>query len=775
VANDDCAFLSPNHWCDDGICVPPCRSNDECDEALACIDGVCAEGCRDDDLEPNDSLDRARPLVFDGQVYESGAGVHRACAGNTDWFRFDTEADGASIRIHVGFSSDEGDLGVRLFDPLGEMVAEVDSADDDEVLEYLASPEQPTPAGTWSIEIFPRGIGDADYTLRVEVGRGFGPDGFEDDDSADAATVIQLPELVGSHTARGHTIHPGDGDWFAIDMGLRDGLVVRLEILGNDTGFDDDFYFDIYGPGLPNAGAGPTFEPNGIGGGNGEPRFLEFVAPAFNPQIRDGRYYIHVYGEDELQFGAYRLVVEVQRDRFLCLEDDGEPNDRRDQAFDLMAVPEFVRRGVDNTDEFIPNQEHSIDGLTLCSEEDWFSVTLTEGDDLEVRIERQEPEPQGNTIIELYGPDLSSLSVGETSDRDNRALIRDVDASGRYTVRLASRGNTRTAYTVRFLRISRGGVCEPDRFDRNEVNNNDDRGTATSIEPGDVGNLTLCGAEGDSDWFVFDNPELSTLTVSLQFVHAIGDLEVDIYAGDEEVALNAAVNAGHSSDDNELVVLSDSPPGEYYVRVRGVNRPNVRYSLRVGIEERVYLCEDEADEPNEHIDEAVNLGRGAVNRSEQWICLRSPEDVDTFFFTIPRGEARVVASTFLVGDDGDLYLEIYDQNDMLVAETSNVARVYSKQCVSFPETQAIRAYYVRVVPLGINTVCAGVGECEVDADCAVEGGGGPDLVCNARGQCEARGCIANDERLDYDLIIEDGDDCDAVGPQTPGVQWPRVE
>jgi hypothetical protein len=316
-------------------------------------------------------------------------------------------------------------------------------------------------------------------------------------------------------------------------------------------------------------------------------------------------------------------------------------------------------------------------------------------------------------------------------------------------------------------------MCEPDRYDRNDQN--EGRATATRIEPGDFGNLTLCGAEGDTDWFVFDNPEMSTLTVSLQFIHALGDLEVDVYAGEEEVALNAAVNDGHSSDDNELVVLRDSPPGDYFVRVRGVNRPNVRYSLRVGIEERVYLCEDEADEPNEHIDEAVNLGRGVVERAEQWICLRSPEDVDTFFFTIPRDQSRVVASTFLVGDDGDLYLEIYDQNDMLVAETSNVARVYSKQCVSFPATEAIRAYYIRVVPLGINTVCAGVGECEVDADCAIEGGGGPDLVCNPRGQCEARGCIANDERLDYDLIIEQGDDCDAVGPATPGIQWPQVQ
>ena len=104
-----------------------------------------------------------------------------------------------------------------------------------------------------------------------------------------------------------------------------------------------------------------------------------------------------------------------------------------------------------------------------------------------------------------------------------------------------------------------------------------------------------------------------------------------------------------------------------------------------------------------------------------------------------------------------------------------MARVYSKQCVSFPASNDIRAYYIRVVPLGINTVCAGQGECNVDADCELEDGGGPDLVCNPRGRCEARGCIANDERLDYELIIEQGDDCDAVGPQTPGIQWPRVE
>ena len=223
---------------------------------------------------------------------------------------------------------------------------------------------------------------------------------------------------------------------------------------------------------------------------------------------------------------------------------------------------------------------------------------------------------------------------------------------------------------------------------------------------------------------------------------------MDLYFEDQPDPVNLAMPDGHSGTDNETLSLDNAPPGQYFIRIRGLNDPNVRYGIALEIRARDFICEDDPNEPNESLLSATQLGRQVVDSEDQWLCLRRPADYDMYFVVVPEGEGRIVASSFLFGDDGDLYLHLYDPDGMLLGGTGNVPRGNSKQCLIIEPGDGLRGFFVRVAPLSINQV------------------------------------QQDDEQLDYRLRVErgidaDGDgsvdgDCSSIPPETPGVIWPRL-
>ena len=214
---------------------------------------------------------------------------------------------------------------------------------------------------------------------------------------------------------------------------------------------------------------------------------------------------------------------------------------------------------------------------------------------------------------------------------------------------------------------------------------------------------------------------------------------MDIYRDRNGFADNAGQVQGHSNLDDETVVLRNRPAGQYFIRVYGVGFPNVRYDMNVLVEEEVFECNPDEDEPNEDVADATNLGSGIVNgRATQWICEGQPRDEDFFRIEVDANDTRSIVVPFLYGDDGDLYLEIYDSDQMLRGATFAVSRGNSKQCVIVEPTNRDRVFFLHVGPLSINSI------------------------------------LEMDQRLDYQMFVIDGDDCDAVGPPSFGLDWPRV-
>jgi len=730
-------------YCFNGACRAPCVDHTDCEEVEICNPAThhCVPGCRDDDLEPNDDNDGATALDFDEEdSYASDRAEFRACPENSDFFRFTNPTDGGVLLVTIRFRHTDGDLDLHLHPPGGGAPMVADSNTNDEQIRALDAAE-----GDWFVEVYGRGVEANDYQLLVNLlpPEGCQPDEADEaDDVPEGATRFALPGRNDTERVEDRTACIGDVDWFAIPMSPADGLTVQLLILGNDDeAVGDDLDFALYGPGLPGPDDEPAFVPNAAGGGEDGPRFLQFQAPRPNPQIQQGDYYLRVSGVDEGQESRYQLVVTVDRARDLCVDDAGEPNAERAAAYDLMEVEEIVRADVGGGVQLRPGLNLDVE-MSLCQgDEDWFRVELERGDEFFASVVRhdadEDGQARGDSIIEIHDANGMVGVPGRSARGLNTARLDEAN-SGVYWVRVrAAVPETGFNYTLRLNRISGPGDCPRDRYDSGGNNNSADAAALLATEVDHAG-LTLCGGTGDVDWFVFEVDAVADVTVTLTFAAANANLDLDIFEEGDEEAINANDRQGHTNDDNEQVELPARLPGRYVARVRSMDEFNARYGLRIDIEPRVFVCEDDPDEPNDHRDQSVLLPLGELERETQWICDRIPSEEDWFALDVQANEERIFAATFTAGDDGDLYIEAYDDDDMLIASTIDIDRINSKQCMVVEPMGGDRLVWFRVVPITVNRV------------------------------------LQDDERLDYTLHVRDSDDCESVLPLAPGAVWPTV-
>ncbi len=728
-----CEARNGDGWyCVLGECQAPCAMDSECVGDRICNGGRCVPGCREDQ-QNNRARDRAVALALDEDgVYESGELVLAACPGTSDWFRFDVPQAGWRIDVQVEFDPEIADLDARLHPPEGAPIVG-DNIDEPESFE-LSGVE----AGRWHLEVFPRGDSRSRYQLRVELLPPVAcvPDQAEagaGDDARDQATRVDDAGAVVNHRERNRTVCEGDEDWYAVPLGAGDGLAVKLVMMGNGLDANNELDFAIYAPDAEE----PTFVPDQAGM-EGEAPFVQFEIARGNPQIQAGDHHIVVRGIDALQWGRYELRIDVERGQQLCAEDEAEPNADLDSAYDLMALEGFTRERLAGGIELIPGRGLDLEALSLCGDEDHYRVELGAGDELEVTVERQEADPVGDTIVEILDADGQLVGVpGRNSAVRNVARVEDAVAGEHYVRVSAVVPQTETFYTLTLLR--QAGMqeeCPDDRFD--EGGGNDARGAATVVVAGDVGGLVLCGQDDDEDWYRLDVDGVADITVEICFDNDQANLQLDLFAGDAGAAENAEAAAGHGNGDCERVLLDNYLPGIYYARVSTLAGGNARYEMTITIDERVFVCEDDPDEPNGAFADATELGADDVDgRDTQWICDRVPSEADIFAIEVPGNTARTIVAEFVYQDDGDLVIEMFDHQEMLVGTTSEIPRANSKQCIVVEPFGADRLLYVRLTPLAINRV----------------------------GQ--------DDERLDYSLTIRDGDLCDELAP-APGVVWPRV-
>ena len=729
--NAQCVAENGAGWvCEGHRCIGPCVEHADCSSGEVCAAGRCEAGCAADDFAGNDARADAHRVELEGLAYDSADAYLSICEFETDWFVFAQPANGAVLTVTVEFAHDEGDLDIRLHPPAGNALNAGSGNDDERIrVEDAAN-------GDWHLEVFARGFDENRYRVRVEVELPAGACLLDEadpgDDLAPDAMLLNLPQLQSRQEVLERRICGGDLDWYAFDLGDGDGVDIEIAMTGMDGGAFDGLDFEVYGPGVPADGAFPTMLPDSFD--EGPPVTIGFTAPRNNLLIVEGRYYLKVLGLAPDLPGVYDLAVEVDRVALACRDDGAEPNEARGDADDLMRRGSFTREALDGVTELRPDANLDLRRLSLCEgDEDWFRFELREGDDIDVRISRAAPV-RGVVRVEITDEAGDEVGqAGQNGQAINVARLEDAAAGTYYGHVVATDADTTTNYDLRLNRTAGFIPCVDDRFEPNEA-----RGDATDVDPGRYQDLSICGGEGDIDYFVVELDAVSDLVVDLSFDHDDANIDVDIFRDDNEDAENGAEQQGHGNGDGEHVVLGNRLPGLYTIAVRAVDGGTAAYELNVQINERVFVCQDDNDEANDSIDDATPLGGGTLVRDTQWLCDRVPAESDYFEISVPPNTERTIVTTFVFGDDGDLFLELYNDQRVLRATTNLVARVNSKQCIRIRSGGGDDTFYLRVAALNINRI------------------------------------IDDDERLDYTIHIANGDVCDDIGPPSPGVNWPRV-
>ena len=111
----------------------------------------------------------------------------------------------------------------------------------------------------------------------------------------------------------------------------------------------------------------------------------------------------------------------------------------------------------------------------------------------------------------------------------------------------------------------------PDRF---EPNDTQQTAAYAGVGPGVTLAALTIDTAADTDWFRFTVLRTVDILLTVSFEHEQGDLNVEILDSQ-----GTPIAAGESEDDNEIIELSNLPPGEYHIRIYGAGDAANTYDL----------------------------------------------------------------------------------------------------------------------------------------------------------------------------------------------------
>jgi hypothetical protein len=350
--------------------------------------GVMVAPCPDDSFEDNDGPFLA-PFVFAGTT-----GGLNVCSGDDDYFDVYVEA-GETITVNIRFANAEGDMDLALLGFLNIPVATSVSEDDDESVTYT-EPD----GGFLTIQVtLYQDMGTMPgnpYTMEIIITPATPQmctaDALEENDSRGAAATITPGQRTGLNTCT------GDDDFYAITLAANDQVSAAASF-NNGEGDIDMELLDSAGTVLDSAGTTANTEN------------VSATVPSA------GTYYVRVFlfGDAGSTTGnTYTLDVTVGGGNPpLCTVDTFEPND-------AMGTAPATPMG-------------SYPGLGQCGDDDWFGITLANGESISIDVSFTHAE--GDIDIELYGPDGTVAASSETTT-NVESIAGTSNVAGTFTLRV---------------------------------------------------------------------------------------------------------------------------------------------------------------------------------------------------------------------------------------------------------------------------------------------------------------------------------------------------
>ena len=584
------------------------------DDVVSEDGGVQPPACSDDAMEDNDTLASASPVT---------AGDHQAqlCPGDPDFFKVNLNV-GDSLSADLAIDSVSANLDLQLLAPDGTEVGASTTLTQTEHVETTA-----TVAGAYVLRVFGATVDDSSlYTLSValqQVTPVCSDDGFENNDDADHAVDL----APGEHDA---IICAGDDDWYALSLQAGDDLL--LDLLFSDA--DGDLNMDLLGP------AGQVL--------------VSADSTDDNEQIHQvvavgGIYKLRVFGVDSAA-NDYSLHVVVTPPANACQNDAFEPNDSAVQAS--------------------PLGQGDYSGKICAGDEDWYRVTLNNGDSLDANLNFTNAD--GNLDLKIFSADGQTLLDSSLSDDDNEQLSIVAALSGDVLVQVLGRSAVENTYNLVLTLTPAVVTCQDDGFE-----DNDTQASAVDLQAGQF-SAAIC--PDDADWYHLALNAGDSLSIGVLYTYNDGDINASLLD-----AAGQTVVAGVSADDDEQLNADITVAGDYYLVVSGAAGVSNSYSLDIEVTAS-QTCRDDGFEDNDSAANALLLVAGDYDAS---IC---SGDDDFYAVDLNAGDTIDASIDFNV-NDGDLDIALLSEAGAIL--TSSTTATSGQEAIHYVVASAGR-YKLRV-------------------------------------------------------------------------------
>jgi hypothetical protein len=506
--------------------------------------------CTGDSFEENDTPETAADLPG-GNTFHDNLEV---CGDDPDFYKLAIQSNQV-VTIGMTAPARLGDVDLFLRKQDGTTVAESTTDGNTEEIEYNSEASEDL---ILEVQVA-NGVGRIEYDLAWEQEPNVCLDQYDPNETCADAPV------VGPGDYQSLSVCAAGADFYAVDLDPLDQI--RAEMVYDPTQAQGSFDFNLFGP---NSVCSSVVVADAENVPNSPERKLVIQGSNqshYTPAV-GGRYYVRVGLSSGFQ-GDYSLNIDVI-DGPDCVDDQfdtsGSSNDDSSSAVTL-----------DKSDVVNNGPDSAILDLKVCDQnEDWYSISLDPGDEVEWRVQH---EAQADIEAFIIDSDGSTELASSTSGNNPDTLTYQYPASetGSKTVYLKVNAAFTARATYRVLTYINGdGPADaqcPDTFE-----NNDDAANATSLSTGSYDNLLSCSA--DEDWYSTQVAAGETLNVTGTFDSANGNINMVLYAEDGTTQLDQATSSGSPK---QLSYTTFRTQTLYYkVEATGTGA-SVPYSLDVNI------------------------------------------------------------------------------------------------------------------------------------------------------------------------------------------------
>jgi hypothetical protein len=245
-----------------------------------------------------------------------------------------------------------------------------------------------------------------------------------------------------------------------------------------------------------------------------------------------------------------------------------------------------------------PVIEEGTYGDLVLLDDDWYQVKLNAYQTLQVQVIFD--HQLADVDLAIYDEGLNRLSVSAATQNDSENVQVDADdAGGVFLIRVYGYDGVQAPYAMT-VRLGEG-AAPPGADDAFEEN--DSPFDATPIEAGEYADLVAW----DEDWFSLEVSADWQFTVQIEFMHAVGDLDMVLYDAD----FNEIDRSDGVTDVEEITAKNEAKTAQtFFVQIYGYGQDHNSYTLKVTLD---------SDEQN---GSGCGAGVGLANLAGFWsLCL----------------------------------------------------------------------------------------------------------------------------------------------------------